>query len=166
MAVFVLCAWCGGVAQAAASDLNLWGTARKTFLSFPVVTVSLYGPKSRPSDILSDVPKRIEVNYHVRISKKELDRATIRGIRRNYTPDEYNALLPRIREINACYTDVKPGDQIAVTYTPGIGTEVRLNGQRRGLIEGPDFAQAFFAIWVGSHPVDTRAKSRLLGVSS
>ncbi len=50
-----------------------------------------------------------------------------------------------------------------LTYVPGIGSEVRVNGLVKDIVLGEDFAKAFFAIWVGANPVDAKAKLQLLG---
>jgi hypothetical protein len=60
--------------------------------------------------------------------------------------------------------DVEPGDRYAITYVPGVGTELSLNGQTRGIIEGQDFASALFALWLGEKPFDKRFKADLLGL--
>lgn len=142
----------------------LIGTALKRFLTFRVVSVDLYAAKGYEDlDILSDAPKRIEVNYHVNIPKRELDRATLTGIKKNVSPETLMALAPKIDQINSYYPDIKAGDQIAVTYTPGVGSTVEVNGAIKGVVPGEDFGRSFFAIWVGENPVDERAKRQLLG---
>ncbi len=145
-------------------NMVLLGTALKRFLTFRVVTVDLYIAEGYKSDdVLSDIPKRLEVNYHVNIPKQELDRATFKGIKQNYSQEQLTALLPQINQINSYYPDVKAGDQITITYVPGQGSEVELNGLVKGTVRGKDFAKAFFAIWVGENPVDKEAKLKLLG---
>jgi hypothetical protein len=142
----------------------LLGTALKKFLTMRVVTVSLYIAQGYvSSEILDDIPKRIEVNYHVRIPKRSLGRATIDGIRRNYNREQLKALMPQINQINSYYPNVKPGDQIVITYTPGFGSLVQVNGKAKGVVAGADFAKAFFSIWIGENPVDKKAKLKLLG---
>ena len=64
---------------------------------------------------------------------------------------------------NAFYEDVKPGDRYALTYLPGLGTELALNGKRLGVIEGADFGAALFSIWFGDQPFDAALKGQLLG---
>lgn len=145
-------------------DKVLLGTALKRFLAFRVVTVDLYIPKGfEQQDVLSDIPKRLEVNYHVNIPKHELDRATIKGIEKNFSPQQVESLMPDIDQINSYYPDIKAGDQITVTYIPQQGSQVELNGQIQGIVPGADFANAFFSIWVGENPVDEQAKLKLLG---
>ncbi|MCB9772329.1 MAG: chalcone isomerase family protein [Candidatus Omnitrophica bacterium] len=148
------------------NNMVLLGTALKKFLAFRVVTVDLYIERGYGSDdVLSDVTKRLEVNYHVNIPKHELDRATVKGIEKNYSQDQMAALMPQIDQINSYYPDIKSGDQIAVTYVPGVGSQVELNGELRGVVPGSDFAKAFFSIWLGDNPVDKNAKLKLLGLS-
>jgi len=146
------------------NNMVLLGSALKKFLTFRVVTVDLYiADEYKREDILSDIPKRIEVNYHVNIPKQELDRATIKGIKQNFSQEELAALMPQINQINSYYPDVKSGDQVAITYVPGLGSQVQLNGQVKGVVPSEEFAKAFFSIWVGENPVDKQAKLRLLG---
>ena len=71
-------------------------------------------------------------------------------------------LRSRIDLINAIYQDVKPGDRYALTYLPGRGTELALNGTPLTVIEGADFAAAYFGIWLGRDSIDDRLKRDLL----
>ncbi|MCA9399535.1 MAG: chalcone isomerase family protein, partial [Candidatus Omnitrophica bacterium] len=54
-------------------------------------------------------------------------------------------------------------DRIQITYLPEEGVTVFVNGERKGAVEGEDFARAFFSIWLGDHPVDKKMKLVLLG---
>jgi hypothetical protein len=56
---------------------------------------------------------------------------------------------------------VKPGDRYALTYVPGVGTELALNGTTLGTVEGADFAAAVFAIWLGPQAIDESLKTQL-----
>ena len=70
-------------------NMVLLGTALKKFLTFRVGTVDLYiADGSKSEDVLADIPKRLEVNYHVNIPKQELDRATIKGIKQNFSQEQ------------------------------------------------------------------------------
>ena len=65
----------------------------------------------------------------------------------------------------ALAVDVEPGDRYTLTYIPGEGTELALNGVPRGTIAGADFAAAIFTLWLGDKPIDERFKQSLLGYS-
>ena len=84
---------------------------------------------------------------------------------RNISAEEIDRLRAKIDYHNSLYVDVKPGDRYSLTYTPGVGTELALNGTPLGVIEGADFAAAIFSLWLGENPYDKRFKDALLGLS-
>lgn len=57
----------------------------------------------------------------------------------------------------------RAGDRGTLTYLPGRGTELTLNGRPLALIEGADFARAYFDIWLGPDPIDAGLRDALLG---
>jgi hypothetical protein len=59
--------------------------------------------------------------------------------------------------------DVEKGDQILMTYVPGKGTVVSAKGTEKGVVEGKDFSDALFSVWLGANPVQTDLKKALLG---
>jgi hypothetical protein len=75
-----------------------------------------------------------------------------------------DAVLPPVptRADRAAYRDVKPGDRYALTYIPGSGTELSFNGSPLVVIDGADFAAAYFSIWLGKRPLDPGLKDKLL----
>ena len=124
---------------------------------------ALYLPDGvRPEDVLSDVPKRLEINYLVSIQGPDFGKGAEPTLRLNQTPAELARLRSRIDRINAIYRDVKAGDRYALTYLPGRGTELALNGTPLTVIEGADFAAAYFGIWLGRESIDDRLKRDLL----
>jgi len=84
--------------------------------------------------------------------KKNVDKATIERLRQQI--DHHNSL----------YEDVGPGDRYALTYIPGKGTELALNGEPKGVVEGADFATALFSIWIGQEPIDETFKRQIMGL--
>jgi len=68
----------------------------------------------------------------------------------------------RVDRLNALYRDVKPHDRYALTYVPGRGTELSLNGESLGVVPGADFAAVYFSIWFGPEPLRTLLKQALL----
>ena len=116
-----------------------------------------------PARVLEDVPRRLEIQYFWAIEAEGFADATDEGIARNVDDATFAALRPRIDRLNTLYRDVEPGDRYALTYLPGSGTELSLNGAPLGRIEGADFAAAVFSIWLGKAPLDESLKRRLLG---
>lgn len=119
-------------------------------------------PGSGSGEALGDVPRRLEIEYFWNIGAADFGRSTHVGIERNVGGEAYERLRPRIERMNALYRDIAPGDRYALTYIPGMGTELSLNGEPLGVVEGADFARAIFAIWLGPDPLDRKLKAKLL----
>lgn len=114
----------------------------------------------------ADVARRLEIACLVNVSAAELARATERLLARAHGPEVMRALGDRLARLRAAYVGLRPGDRYALTYTPGRGTEVSLNGRALARVEGADFARAFFSIWLGSRPVDGGLRDALLGAGA
>ena len=124
---------------------------------------ALYLPEGVKAEaVLSDVPKRLELSYLVSIRGPDFDKGAAPVLARNQTPAELSRLQGRLDKLNAAYRDVKPGDRYSLTYLPGRGTELALNGSPLIVIEGADFAAAYFGIWLGRDPIDEKLKRNLL----
>ena len=109
--------------------------------------------------------RRLELEYFWSIPAAGFADATRKGITRNVDEATYLELEVRIERSNELYRDVEPGDRYAITYMPDVGTELSLNGERLGVIQGEDFASSLFDIWLGEDPLDAPLKNELLGVS-
>ena len=145
--------------------LNDVGLLRYRYVIKAYVAALYLGEGSRPNDVLTDAPKRLEIEYFYAIKASGFATATIEGIAANVSAEVLAELRPRIERLNTLYRDVKPGDRYALTYLPGAGTELALNGTTLGAVEGADFAAAVFAIWLGPRALDESLKTQLLGRS-
>jgi hypothetical protein len=150
------------------AELRLRGTGllRYRYL-FKAYVAALYLGESfdgeaTPTSVLADVPRRLEIEYFWSIPADAFAGITSDGIARNVDERTLESLQARIEQLNGLYRDVRPGDRYALTYLPGIGTELALNGEPRGLIEGADFASALFALWLGESALDASLRQQLL----
>jgi hypothetical protein len=50
------------------------------------------------------------------------------------------------------FIDVNEGETIECDYLPDTSTEVRMAGQRKGMVAGEDFNRAMLRIWLGAKP--------------
>lgn len=144
--------------------VSLRGAALLRWLKLVKVYVAaLYLPeRTKPSEALSDIPKRLEISYLVAIKGADFGPAAETILARNVSGAELKRLRSRIDRLNAAYRDIKPGDRYALTYQPGKGTELSFNGEPLVTIEGADFAAAYFSLWLGSKPLDDNLKTALL----
>jgi hypothetical protein len=118
-----------------------------------------------PAQVLSDVAKRLEMQYFWGVSAQDLVKGSEAMLQRNLGSETIAALRPQIDQMHALYRDVKAGDRCSFTYMPGIGTWLTLNGKILGTVAGADFAAAYFSIWFGNKPMDAGLKRKLLGGS-
>ena len=151
--------------QSDAQILKLRGAGVLRYMVFiKAYAGALYLPEDISSDkVLEDVPKAIEVEYFHPIAGEDFGPATFKGIAQNTDPQEVARLRKQIDYHNSLYEDVQPGDRYSLTYIPGIGTELALNGEPKGIIEGSEFAQAVFSIWLGPRPINNSFKKQILG---
>jgi hypothetical protein len=148
------------------STLERMGTGVLRYMGFiKAYAGALYTlPGTDPEAVLEDSPKRLEVEYFVALKGEDFGPATDKGLSRNISAEKIDRLRARIDHHNSLYVDVRPGDRYALTYLPGHGTELSLNGRPLGVIEGADFASAIFSLWLGKKPFDRRFKQALLGM--
>lgn len=153
--------------QAGGALLRLQGVAllRYRVVLKGYVAAFYLGEGVAPEAVLDDVPRRLEIEYFWSIPAHAFARATREGVARNVDAETFAALADRIDRLEGLYTDVEPGDRYALTYLPGVGTELALNGRPLGRVEGTDFAAAVFSIWFGEAPLDASLKAGLLGRS-
>lgn len=146
-------------------NLKLTGTGLLRYWGFKAYTGALYVEEgAMVDDVLSDKAKRIELEYYRAIKGKDFGPATDKSIAKNVDATTYERLRPRIDYHNSLYEDVQPGDRYSLTYIPGRGTELALNGEPKGIIEGADFAEAVFSIWLGPKPINDSFKKQILGL--
>lgn len=145
--------------------LNLKGAALLRYLVvIKAYTGAFYLPPEIPgTQALSDVPKQLVLEYRVSIKAGGFAEATTLYIQKNVDPKTFERLRPKLDDLNSLYRDVKPKDRYALTYIPGYGTELSLNGVPQGVILGKDFAFALFSVWLGAHPIDITFRDTLLG---
>ena len=78
-------------------------------------------------------------------------------------PTRKDALAPRIVSFQTLFPNVATGERISLTYVPGKGTSVTIQGSDKGSIAGDDFAEALFSVWLGARPIQEDVKNDLLG---
>ena len=100
---------------------------------------------------------------HSEVSKQKIINGWKDGLEDNLAEDQMAALRPRLDKFNSLFHTVRKGDVIRIDYLPESGTNVRINGEWRGVVEGNDFFRALLRIWLGDNPVSTSLKQAMLG---
>lgn len=107
-------------------------------------------------------PVRLELEYFWAIRGDQFGPAAEPFLEDNLTEEEWDSIRDRAQQLADLYEDVQPGDRYALTFIPGRGTELALNNEPLGVIEGDDFARLYFRIWLGDAPIDRRFRDQLL----
>ena len=136
-------------------------------LRYKIVLKGYVGGLYLPSDVaqkdaLKDVPKRLELRYFWDIAAEKFGKAAAPYLEANVNPKILAKIKERIDRINSLYLDVRKGDRYSLTYHPKKGLELALNNKVLGIIEGADFAKAYFSIWLGPFPLNKEFKNQLL----
>ena len=145
-------------------SLKLNGMGLRKKVVFKVYVAGLYLETPSPAGeavIASDQTKRMQLSVLRSLKSKQVMEAIEEGFEKN-SKAQMGALKERLGKFGAMISDVVEGDQIVMTYVPGKGTIVSVKGADKGLIEGKDFADALFAVWLGNNPVQEDLKKALL----
>lgn len=121
------------------------------------------GADERPERALDDKPLRLQFVYHRGFTAEEIARGGEALLARNVDAATLSRLRERVELINRAYRDVQPGDTYTLTYVPGKGTTLRLNGTALVTVPGSDFSAAYFRIWLGDDPICGTMRDTLLG---
>jgi hypothetical protein len=146
--------------------LNGMGVRTKTMLKVKVYVAGLY--LTTPSHdaaaiIAADEPKQVVMHFlYKKVEKGKLTEAWREGFANN-SAAVLPALKARLDEFCALWPDMASGERAVISYIPGTGTKLELNGKEAGLIPGKDFADAMFAVWLGTKPADAGLKEGVLG---
>lgn len=145
-------------------SFELQGRGYKRVLFMKAFDAGFYTtPGVSKDDLLKDVPKYLEVEYHVSIPGKSLTDYTITHMKRNVTREEFSELKEEVRLMGEYFVDLKPHDRFSLMYLPGIGTQFAHNGEVVGVVSGDKFGRALFSVWIGSKPFDPNLKRKILG---
>ena len=145
--------------------LKLNGAGLRTKVVFKVYVAGLYvetPTKDAAALVSSDQLKRMHLSILRSLDRSKITEAISEGFEKN-SKGELPGLKARLDRLNAMIPDVEKGDQILLTYVPGRGTVVSAKNVEKGVIEGKDFADALFSVWLGANPVQPDLKKGLLG---
>jgi chalcone isomerase-like protein len=145
--------------------LNGMGLRTRTIFDVKVYVAGLY-LENRSRDaaqvISSEAVKRVELTFLRDLDRSRITDAIAEGFEQNSKAD-MPRLQARLQQLQKLIPDVKKGNELQITYVPGQGTAVSVKGVEKGVIEGKDFADALFSVWLGRDPVDKELKKALLG---
>ncbi len=143
-------------------ELKLTGMGLREKWFVDVYVAALYLSDSSRSP-LEDQTKQVRIVVMRDLSKGQVGSAIRDGFEVN--PDNDQAKLKsRLDKLINALADVKKGEALVLTYDPDkSATQVTSGGKDLVTIEGKDFGQALFAVWLGKKPVNEAMKKEMLG---
>jgi hypothetical protein len=146
-------------------ELKLNGAGLRKKLIFKVYAAGLYleTPTQDAAQVISsDQIKVVRMSMLRDLEKTKITEAITDGVEKN-NKAQMPTLKARLDSFNAAIPDLKKGDELTITYIPGKGTRVQSKSGQEMSVEGKDFADALFGVWLGSNPVDGDLKNGMLG---
>ncbi len=106
--------------------------------------------------------KRIELKFLINVREDSIVTAWKEGFEKHAGAD-YAKIKDRVNKLLTWMSTTDANQSYVFTYVPEKGLECVIKGKNMGILAGPDFAKIFFAIWLGSPPLDHKLRSHLRG---
>ena len=138
------------------------GSFRFRFLALHVYDATLW---TRGGGASLEEPHVLDIRYAMDIAGRDLARRSVEEMRKQGQRDA--AKLARWeKEMERIFPDIRAGDRLVGLHVPGV--EARFHSQRGsiGSVADPEFARAFFAIWLDPRTSEPRMRARLLGLEA
>lgn len=149
----------GGVKVADTTTVNgqhlvLNGAAMRKKLFIKVYAAGLYLPakQANPAAIIAaDTPRQMTMHFVFNVDKAKIAEAWTEGLTAN-TPNASAEVKSNFQKLESMMEDVNKGQNIVLTYVPGTGTTVTVNGKNKGTLPGKATADAILMTWIGPKP--------------
>jgi hypothetical protein len=127
-------------------------------LFFKLYVWSLYleeQPRSASEAISSNSVKRLHFRFLRNITRDQLVGSLRHGLQKN--PDlRQGPMADHLQVMLSSLKDVQNGEDLVLTYMPGVGLEVAGGASGGAFIPGKGFADALFSVWLETHPIFPR----------
>ena len=147
------------------SDAYLSGQGDFRWYGFKIYDATLWVEKNnfKPSEPISskfilDLCYARDL-YGGRIAKSSIEQIRHLGFG---TSDQQNVWLEKMKAI---FPDVRKGTHISGVYLPDKAARFYLDGKLLGEVDDPEFARAFFSIWLDMRTSASSLRSQLLNTS-
>jgi hypothetical protein len=132
--------------------LNGAGLRKKFFIKVYVGALYLSSKQSNAAAIVAaDAPRRMVMHFVFDVDKGKIAEAWEEGLADN-VPNASPEVKTAFKTLASWMEDVKDGQRITLTYVPGTGTTVEVNGKTKGTLGGKAVADAILNTWIGPKP--------------
>jgi hypothetical protein len=132
--------------------LDGMGLRKKFFIKVYVGGLYLPARERAAAKVLAaDAPRRMVFHFLYGVSAEQMCDAWQEGLAGN-TPSAAAEVKAGFRTLCGYMENIPKGNEMVVTYLPGQGSRVEVNGKAKGTIPGKPTADAILATWIGPRP--------------
>lgn len=153
--------------EAGGETLGLSGAGYRSKFFMKMYLGGLYLKESNSGpDAVVAADEAMLIRLHIvsgKITSERMIEAIDEGFEKS-AGDNLASLAEMIDQFKGFFSEeIKVDDVFDIAYVPGEGVSVQKNGNLLGTIEGIDFKQAVFGIWLGDDPADKGLRKKMLG---
>lgn len=149
--------------QDAVPGAQIIGTGDFSVFGFDIYNARLWSA-ARP--LVDGQPFALELIYRRNVSRDDLVKASVDEIKRlagfSISPAQLAVWQVQMQQ---SFVDVQPGTRITGVYLPGQGARFFVGQQLQHEIDDPQFARAFFDIWLDPRTRSPELRQQLLGTA-
>jgi hypothetical protein len=142
------------VRRAGGGRLKAWG--------FDIYDANLWVIPGFRADGWAQRPFALELRYLRNFDGEDIAKRSIDEIKRAGPVSDAQA-AQWMREMKGAFPNVRKGDRLVGVYEPDVGARFFYNGTPTASIADPQFAQRFFAIWLGAKTSEPEMREALFG---
>lgn len=146
--------------------LNGVGIRKKAILSLYVGSLYVEEKTTDKTSVINgegEMSIRLDIVSGL-ISNDAMREAVEEGFEAATTDEELAKLQDRIDGFVEVFSEeITKGDQFAFDYISGQGVVAYKNGELLTTVEGIDFKEALYGIWLGEKPADKKLKKAMMG---
>jgi hypothetical protein len=132
--------------------LNGAGLRKKLFIKVYVGGLYLSARESTAGSILAaDGERRQVMHFLYSVSKGQMCDAWEEGLEDN-SKNASAEVKAGFKTLCSWMEPIPKGNRLVMTYVPGSGTAVEINGKTKGTLPGKATADAILATWIGPKP--------------
>ncbi len=150
-------------------NLNGAGTREKFFMDLYVGGLYLKNKTQNATEVIS-ADEAMALRLHIvsgLITSEKMLNATKEGFENSLGDKKNEAIQAKIDTFLATFKDeIKKGDVFEMVYVPNEGVKVYKNATLANTINGIEFKQALFGIWLSENPAQESLKEEMLGSKS
>lgn len=145
--------------------LNGAGIRKKFFMDIYIGALYLESKTAETKAILNGTGAASVMMHFLysEVSKDKITDGWTDGLEKNTSHTKMQTLQESLTSFNKLFRTVRKGDVIRIDYLPDNGTQVRINGEWRGTVEGNDFFRSLLSLWLGEKPVTKSLRESMLG---